>query len=459
MFLVIAIAAISCGKTSANGSDSTIEFTTYSDTIRKPVPRNSDSEDMLLYNDYTVIYNVKWPIKGDEKTVKELQEWIKYQLLGDKSSAISTLDFNQIINKYAEDFFNECISEEGFFRADITIDGEADSPFEGLFQMTYSCEKFDIGFHTHYTTNQIVIDTNDGKVFPISTAFTSPLQVRKLIIKHLDADYGDLFESRDNLPMPKNKPLLKKDGIEFYYVRYEITHGGAGMPRSIVPYEEILPYLSDEARAFFPKSLTDKIAKAPETNELTEEMAAEMWDKFLNDDDSQKQLLSKSFHNMIDIVSSIPNDVDGILFDWHLYGGQEFLPYDKLECVRIRETDNPNITRADIVLYRPNYTNSDSSYDIEFILEEMTDSNGKHHKEWKINDFSEDNKGSKRNETYNCIVEYGLPFVYDNYAEKILNDPDYSDFLDDEYKAKYRKEVADFIAKFKKTYPDGKVVK
>ena len=51
------------------------------------------------------------------------------------------------------------------------------------------------------------------------------------------------------LPLPVTDPWLTRDGIVFLYQEYEIACYAMGRPSVILPYEVLLPLLTDEAKA------------------------------------------------------------------------------------------------------------------------------------------------------------------------------------------------------------------
>ena len=56
-----------------------------------------------------------------------------------------------------------------------------------------------------------------------------------------------LLES-DIIPLPSWQPYPSEDGLVFVYQQYEIAPYAAGMPAFTVPFEEIAPYLTPEAK-------------------------------------------------------------------------------------------------------------------------------------------------------------------------------------------------------------------
>lgn len=52
-----------------------------------------------------------------------------------------------------------------------------------------------------------------------------------------------------NIPLPTVwRPVPKKDGLCLVYAQYEVAPYAAGMPAFIIPYEDVMPYLTQEAQ-------------------------------------------------------------------------------------------------------------------------------------------------------------------------------------------------------------------
>ena len=108
----------------------------------------------------------------------------------------------------------------------------------------------------------LTFDKKDGKlvekvVDPASLDAIQPLLRKGLTEYFSDNDMGVTPEELDNIlfletgviPLPAWIPYPKKDGIVFIYQQYEIASYAAGMPNFTIPYEDIMPYLTPEAKA------------------------------------------------------------------------------------------------------------------------------------------------------------------------------------------------------------------
>lgn len=60
---------------------------------------------------------------------------------------------------------------------------------------------------------------------------------------------GYLLLQGNNIPLPATPPYLAADGVHFLYQQYEIAPYYLGMVGFTVPYRDIMPYLTPEAKA------------------------------------------------------------------------------------------------------------------------------------------------------------------------------------------------------------------
>ena len=108
----------------------------------------------------------------------------------------------------------------------------------------------------------LTFDKKDGllvekTVDPASLDAIQPL-LRKGLTKYFsDEDMEIAQEELDNylfletgvIPLPAWTPYPSEEGLVFTYQQYEIAAYAAGMPEFTVPYADILPYLTPEAKA------------------------------------------------------------------------------------------------------------------------------------------------------------------------------------------------------------------
>lgn len=72
----------------------------------------------------------------------------------------------------------------------------------------------------------------------------------KRFFKEISSDWtvNDLFIENNLIPLPDASPYLAKDGVHFVYQEYEIGPYVMGSISFTIPYDEIMPYLTTEAR-------------------------------------------------------------------------------------------------------------------------------------------------------------------------------------------------------------------
>ena len=57
-----------------------------------------------------------------------------------------------------------------------------------------------------------------------------------------------LFIEDNTIPLPAWEPFPSKDGLVFTYQQYEIASYAEGMPSFVVPFAEIAPFMTPDAR-------------------------------------------------------------------------------------------------------------------------------------------------------------------------------------------------------------------
>lgn len=60
--------------------------------------------------------------------------------------------------------------------------------------------------------------------------------------------YNYLLINGNKLPLPATPPYFTDKGVCFHYQQYEIAPYAAGMPKCVIPFEDLKPYLSEYAR-------------------------------------------------------------------------------------------------------------------------------------------------------------------------------------------------------------------
>ena len=112
----------------------------------------------------------------------------------------------------------------------------------------------------------LTFDKKDGRQVeeffePSSLEAMQPLLRKGLVDYFAENDYEVTPEGLDDIlmldagfvPFPAWAPFPSDKGMVFTYQQYEIAAYAAGMPNFTLPYEDVLPYLTPEAKALLDK--------------------------------------------------------------------------------------------------------------------------------------------------------------------------------------------------------------
>ncbi|MBQ9713332.1 MAG: DUF3298 domain-containing protein, partial [Bacteroidales bacterium] len=108
----------------------------------------------------------------------------------------------------------------------------------------------------------LTFDKKDGHLVETffdssSTSEMQPVLIKGLIQYYKDMDIEmsqeDLLSSlhieNGIIPLPVWQPYPTKDGLLFIYQQYEIASYAEGMPSFVLPFAEVAPYLTPDAKA------------------------------------------------------------------------------------------------------------------------------------------------------------------------------------------------------------------
>ena len=161
-----------------------------------------------------------------------------------------------------------------------------------------------------------------------------------------------------------------------------------------------------------------------------------------------KKILTPGFYKIVEMGFAVPNDNPGgigsgdDLYYWYS-GNGELGEGAGLRAVTIR---NQDVDKIDLIAEFYEGEGYDRSRYFNIILAKSP--NGK---DWQIDDFD-----GKRKEFYKYVSTIGKEFT-EGLGERILEYPGISEYMGEEEKENYRREIEEFVIKFNKTYPDGKV--
>ncbi|MDE5849908.1 MAG: hypothetical protein K2H38_07180 [Muribaculaceae bacterium] len=279
-FLFILFVVVILGSCKATGSSSNIEFEILEGKIEKPV---SFADADVQYDSISVDYKIAWPVRGDEKVTGLIKGWIIEQLSGDRNVDSSNIDIMEILDSMAD----KLASSDGAVNQIIEVIAEEDTPFESYLTVNFDDEtSFWMAHYSDYKSASLSIRLTDGKVFNPDNAIANTDKMRGLIQANLQKqfEYSEWFEvigdyNRNGIPMPKQPIKLTKEGILVNYLPAEISYHAAGGFSCIVPYDELMYALSDDAMEFLSKPQEKNLEKKillKDGMELTESEAIEL---------------------------------------------------------------------------------------------------------------------------------------------------------------------------------------
>ena len=195
----------------------------------------------------------------------ELSQRKRTVYTGDLADGQAMVDFYEKGNyKYVYDEWkslNEISHEEGIGTAsDVKIKKTAENDKYLTYTATQYCYLGGAhGSWTAFTTNiakkthKVLTATVDAK----RLADLQPL-LRKGVVEYLkecgveDVNTDNVLKflqlEGNTIPMPAETPYLATDGVHFCYQQYEIADYATGMVGFVVSYDDIKPYLTEEAK-------------------------------------------------------------------------------------------------------------------------------------------------------------------------------------------------------------------
>ena len=234
------------------------------DTIRFAKADTTANVDILVH----------WPVKGDKAVVDSLQKFIGNLVSCDFSDAKSIKDYGEsLFESLSIDWhstFDEMEPDERLGALERTH--SIIKLYETKRYVTYHYTTYEYGGGIHGYTTEVgfTFRKSDGKQIPLLQDTDSPelAQLIKEGVKSFFAGSPDqtitdeevlefLFASEvdelDNIPLPLNAPYLSDTGVVFLYTQYEIAPYSSGIITFEVPFKDIMPYLTEEAKAMIPR--------------------------------------------------------------------------------------------------------------------------------------------------------------------------------------------------------------
>ena len=214
---------------------------------------------------------VQWPTKGEKVIVDSLRKHI-CDLLGD-----DFIDGSKAIQKYGQALF-ESQQEDWHSVYDEMEPDERMGAFSKTHDITlltqnknyvtYFYRTFSYGGGAHGYTTEVgfTFRKSDGKQIPLLKN-TNSRKLAKLIKEGVRSFFsespdkplsdeeliGYLFTGEvsalNHLPLPGNPPYLSDTGMVFLYTQYEIAPYSSGIITFEIPFKDIEPFMTDEAKA------------------------------------------------------------------------------------------------------------------------------------------------------------------------------------------------------------------
>lgn len=275
--LITFFVTLLCLSCNSGGQSELIKFETVSGTITKPVTSND-----LPYDSITLTYDIKWPVKGNAETVSLVRAHIISLVTGNSVSDEKN-DIQDILNSIA----TKMAQDEGAFSKSIDVIADAETPFDSYLTIRALTEECYYMSRCIYLKEAVTIRLTDGKIFQGNNAIANEDMMKALITQHLIKAYqseeSDWLWSEHimcepyKVPIPQTPLSLTKDGVEVFYKQYEISDGSQPPFECVIPFDEVIYALTEEAQEFLnlKNGTTNETAKTESIKkpELDEESA------------------------------------------------------------------------------------------------------------------------------------------------------------------------------------------
>jgi len=216
---------------------------------------------------------VQWPVNGDKAIVDSLRHHINYLLCGELNSPNDVKAYGEsLFESLSFDWhsvYDEMLPEErlGAFTKHYEITLEAQT--NNYVTYFYRTHEYQGGIHGFTTEVGFTFRKSDGKQIPLLTNTDSP-QLAKFIKEGvrsffaggsdksmsdeelLEYLFAEQAEDLNNIPLPGNAPYLSKTGVVFLYTQYEIAPYSSGIITFEIPFADIAPFLTPEAKELIP---------------------------------------------------------------------------------------------------------------------------------------------------------------------------------------------------------------
>ena len=238
-----------------------------------------------------VSLHVEWPVEGNEELVKSCRQFICDACsIKNKNFKGSKKDFKDIVdtdyNGLVEEWHSNYADSEGggpSFTSGTSVTKLAETEtFVTFYAEMYGYTGGAHGFATHVGKT---FRKSDGKEIGYEMEYSEGSLDAKMKNQTLFADtkspklyalikdgvkryfkenqqefsdenaLNDFLDVEDinRIPLPGNAPYLTEKGVVFCYTQYEIAPYAAGMITFEVPFKDMMPFLTEEAKALIPE--------------------------------------------------------------------------------------------------------------------------------------------------------------------------------------------------------------
>ena len=215
-----------------------------------------------------------YPFGGsNEVLVEAVREWIKGQLndsyTGDLNDGQALLDYSvkAFVEETTMDESDWAVITEGLWGAEIKST-RSDSIY-----VRYECDAYITlmnastsygagAAHGMYGYFGVTLRKSDGEQITWDMFKETDSRLFQALLENGLREYFEIDDSEDlneylllefygesdDIPLPKNPPVLTADGVEFIYQPYEIASFAAGILTFVVSYEHIKPFMKTSLR-------------------------------------------------------------------------------------------------------------------------------------------------------------------------------------------------------------------
>ena len=214
---------------------------------------------------------VQWPVKGDKAVVDSLRKNINSWICGEWNRPDDVKPYGEsLFESLSIDWhsvYDDMAPEDrmGAFTQhyEVTLDTQTDR----YVTYFYRHHEYQGGMHGYTTDVGFTFRKSDGKQIKLIEDTDSPefAQLLKDGVKRffggdtpasdeevLEYLFAEDVEALDNLPLPGNAPYLSETGVVFLYTQYEIAPYSSGIITFEVPFKDISPFLTPEAKELIP---------------------------------------------------------------------------------------------------------------------------------------------------------------------------------------------------------------